>query len=95
VTHVASGDTTTARELLAQIEEAQAPFSEGLVHAALGADTAAFDAFARVSIWSSYMTEDFRYFFPDVLGPLRDDPRYQERLREVNRIWGLDPGGSR
>ena len=89
VTHAASGDSTTARELLARIEEANDPFSAGLVHAALGEDEAAFDAFATVSTWDSFSTEHFRYFFPDVLGPLRDDPRYQELLREVDRSWGL------
>ncbi|MEE8193846.1 MAG: tetratricopeptide repeat protein, partial [Gemmatimonadales bacterium] len=89
VTHAASGDSTAARELLARIEEANHPFSAGLVHAALGEDEAAFDAFARVSTWDSFSTEHFRYFFPDILGPLRDDPRYQELLREVDRSWGL------
>lgn len=95
VTHAASGDSTTARELLARIEEANHPFSAGLVHAALGEYQAAFDAFAKVPTWDSFSTEHFRYFFPDVLRPLRDDPRYQELLREVDRSWGLEPGGGR
>lgn len=95
VTHAASGDSTNARELLARIEEANHPFSAGLVHAALGEYQAAFDAFARVPTWDSFSTEHFRYFFPDVLGPLRDDPRYQELLRAVDRRWGLDPDGGR
>jgi len=95
VTQTASGDSTSARELLARIEEADDPFSAGLVRAALGEEQAAFDAFGKVSTWNSFSTEHFRYFFPDVLGPLRDDPRYQQLLREVDRAWGLEPDGSR
>ena len=88
VTHAASGDDAQARELLAQIEETHAPFSAGLVCAALGKTDAAFDAFERVRDWSSFSTEHARYFFPDVLGPLRETPRYEQLLREVGRSWG-------
>ncbi len=51
------------------------------------------DAFQRVDRWGYWPTLSVRYFYPDVLRPLRDDPRYQELLREVDRSWGLDPGG--
>lgn len=93
LTQAASGEYARARELLALIEEADHPFSAGLVHAALGEADAAFDAFERVSTWGSFSTEHFRYFFPDVLGPLRADPRYAEILHDVNRSWGLDAPG--
>jgi TolB-like protein/Flp pilus assembly protein TadD len=93
VTHAVSGDTRRARTLLDEIDEADAPFSAGLVHAALGDADAAFDAFDRVSHWGSFETEHIRYFFPDVLGPLRDDPRYDALIRRLNQAWGLAPDG--
>lgn len=94
VTHAASGDPTQARKLLDQIDETGDSFSAGLVHAALGEDDAAFDAFEQVRDWSSFSTEHVRYFFPDVLGPLREDPRYEELLRQVDRSWGLETNRS-
>ncbi len=93
--HVAYGDSAGARELLARIEGAADPFAAGLVYAALGEDEDAFDAFQRVDRWSDWPTLSVRYFYPDVWGPLQDDPRYEELVREVDRAWGLEPGGSR
>ena len=94
VTHAVSGDARRARELLNQIDEINAPFSVGLVHAALDDPDAAFDAFDHVRHWGSFETEHVRYFFPDALGPLRDDPRYDALIRRVNQAWGLKPDGS-
>jgi hypothetical protein len=94
VTHAVSGDARRAHELLEVIDEVETPFSAGLVRAALGDADAAFDAFDRVTYWGSFETEHIRYFFPDVLGPLRDDPRYDALIRRVNQAWGLEPDGS-
>ncbi|MDX1578321.1 MAG: hypothetical protein R3266_07540, partial [Gemmatimonadota bacterium] len=89
----ASGDTAAASERLARIEEARVgpghAFAAGLVHAALGDVDAAFRSFDRVQRWGPLETEQFRYYFPDVLGPLREDPRWERQLRAVDRSWGL------
>jgi tetratricopeptide (TPR) repeat protein len=90
--HVASGDTAEARDLLARIEGSLDPFAAGLVLVALGDEDAAFDAFESVDNWSAWPAVSVRYLYRDVLGPLRDDPRYQELVREVDRTWGLEPG---
>lgn len=94
VARAASGDRDRARELGEQIDQADAPFSKGLVHAALGDTDRAFECFEQVRDWGSFTTEYARYFFPDVIGPLREDPRYDELLRTVNEYWGLNPDGS-
>jgi serine/threonine protein kinase/tetratricopeptide (TPR) repeat protein len=93
VTRAASGDRQKARERGEQIDRAEAPFSKGLVHAALGAPERAFECFEEIRDWGSFTTEHARYFFPEVLGPLREDPRYDELLRTVNEYWGLYPDG--
>lgn len=96
VTKAAAGDCSDAREQLTTItaaEEAgdsQAAFSAGLVRAALGDVDAAFEAFARVPVWNSYSTEHLRYFFPEALGALREDPRHERLLGDVDRSWGLE-----
>lgn len=92
--HVVSGDDLRARELLDQIDGTGHPFSAGLVRAALGDTDAAFDAFAHVHDWGSFETEHVRYFFPQALGPLRDDARYENLIQRVNRAWGLNADGS-
>lgn len=94
VTYAVSDDERRARKLLHQIDETTAPFSAGLVLAALDDADAAFEAFNRVGDWGSFETEHLRYFFPDVLGSLREDPRYDELVRTVNRSWGLKPDGT-
>ncbi|MBW3660179.1 MAG: tetratricopeptide repeat protein [Gemmatimonadetes bacterium] len=92
---VASGEIARVRERLARLEaEAENPFSAGLVHAALGEEDEAFEAFLRVERWDHWPTLALRYFFPDILDPLREDPRYNELLEALNRDWGLQPDGS-
>jgi TolB-like protein/Tfp pilus assembly protein PilF len=93
VTHAVTGDAPQALKLLDRIDEVGAPFSAGLVHAALGDSDAAFDAFERIRNWGSFETEHVRYFFPDVLGALRDESRYKDLIRRLNQAWGLAPDG--
>ena len=90
VIQVASGDSVGAGDLLAQIDATVDPFPAGLVHAALGEHEEAFEAFRRVGEWGQISTEMLRYFFPTILDPLREDPRYDELLREADQSWGLE-----
>lgn len=93
LTQAASGDPGEARRELSRIEEGGGamadPFASGLVHAVLGERDEAFAAFGSVARWGPTETEQIRYFFPDVLGPLREDPRYERVLHDVDRSWGL------
>jgi len=92
VTNLQSGDTAGVQQLLARIEEAGHAFSAGFVYAALGDDDAAFETFKSVSNWDTFSTEYIRYFFPEILGRLRDDSRFADILREVDRSWGVQAG---
>ena len=89
--HVATGDTAHARELLDQLSEVDQPFDTGLVLAALGEEQLAFEAFQEVDRWEAWPTLAARYLYPEILGPLREDPRYELLLRNVDRGWGLNP----
>ena len=70
-------------------------FAAGLVHAALGEEDDAFDAFQRISLWSEWPTLSVHYLYKDVWGPLQDDLRYDELVREVDRTWRLESGSNR
>lgn len=88
-----AGDRSGARQHLAALERAADPFSLGLARAALGEEDAAFEAFRRVREWGSFETEHLRYFFPRALGPLRQDPRWEALIRDVDGQWGRDRDG--
>ena len=96
---LSEGDSVPARELLSTLPDTgHALFYRGLLHAALGDEQAAFDAFGRIEDWSrspllGWPNVSLRYLHPRVLEPLREDPRYRELIREINRSWGLDPDG--
>lgn len=92
VTRAATGDMDGAREFLVRIRGAGDSFSRGLVHAALGEADAALELFEEIEEWGSFATDHIRYFFPEVLGPLRDDPRFGAILRAVDRSWQRGPG---
>jgi len=87
--HLATGDTARTREMLGRLLEVDEPFEVGLVHAALGEQEAAFEAFREVDRWEAWPILAARYLYPEILGPLREDPRYDQLLRNMDLGWGL------
>lgn len=89
-----AGRETAVRTCLAALESTQAPLRDagsiGLLQAALGKQDAAFEAFAAVRTWRDFTVEHVRYFFPEILGSLRDDARYAELLATIDAAWGVD-----
>lgn len=86
-----SGEMSRAREILSRIEDGHDRFAEGAAKAALGDADGAFAALQRAD-WNPLHAMNLR--FHPVLDPLRDDSRFEDLLREVNRAWGLNPDGS-
>jgi TolB-like protein/Tfp pilus assembly protein PilF len=91
VAHVRAGDTTQARALLDTLEKNdESPYARAEVHAALGETDAALSDLRAVK-WAKFLAAELRY--GPALNPLRDDPRFQHILREVNRAWNLSADG--
>ena len=89
------GDREAAvRARLAALESAPPPLRDsgsiGLLHAAVGEWDAAFDDFTAVRIWRDFAVEHVRYFFPAILGPMREDPRFADLLATIDAAWGVD-----
>jgi TolB-like protein/Flp pilus assembly protein TadD len=87
-TRAALGDTAAARGLLADLLPGPHVFSTGLAHAALGDREAAFAMWERVTAWSSFSVDHLRYFFPDLIGPMRADARFQVLRSRIDSTWG-------
>jgi len=83
-----SGNIVAARETLAAMEERGETASAALLHAALGQRDHAFAAFSATVGWDYWPALFVHHYFPDVLGPLRKDPRWDEVLHSVSRDWG-------
>lgn len=90
VAHVRAGDTATARGLLDEIET-DSPFYPGLVYAQMGDADSALAALGRTDF--NYVHVHLLRYSP-VLDSVRDDPRFQELIRQLNQEWGLNPDGS-
>lgn len=86
-----AGREAGARELLRELDPGVEPVSRGLVHAALGETEEALDVLETVEEWGQLSNEYLRYFFPGVLGALRDDPRYARLLERADATWGVGP----
>lgn len=92
VIHARMGDTARSREMLTRLQESgEAPFWQAVVHAAIGEQTAAFQALRAVE-WTTISRWDLLVL--PAFDSLRDDPRYDELIRDIDRRWGLDPDGS-
>ena len=83
----ASGNTEAARGRLDEIDSSSDPFAAGLVHAALGETDRALELFASVEEWGFTATPQIRYFFPDAIGAMRQDPRFEGVLEQVRRSY--------
>jgi TolB-like protein/Flp pilus assembly protein TadD len=90
---LALGDTAAARATLSEIDGAAHPFSHALVRSALGDTAGAMEAIAAIERWEYWPTFALRYFFPEILGPLRGDPRYAALLERVDRGWSEGGAG--
>lgn len=89
---LATGDTARAREGLSRLkEEGSPPAMAAWVHAALGEPDAALAAFREQSAWGIGGVLFLRCGFPDAVGRLQAEPRYEELLRHAYRSWRLEP----
>jgi len=65
----------------------QDPFWSGLVEAAKNRPDSALTLYQDIDQFSMWPNLALRYYFPGILDPLRNDPRYQSIIENMNQQW--------
>ena len=81
--HIDHGRSDRARQELEQIRAAGDAFAIGLVKAGLGKKDQAMDLFIDIEEWGYWPALAVHFLYPDVLDPLRDDPRFDKLIGQV------------
>lgn len=90
--YAAAGETDHARTVLADVEDSGDRFAAALVRAALGEHELALEQLDGFDDWDPWPCLAVHHLYPDVLGPLRERPRFQSVLESLNRSWGMTEG---
>ena len=93
------GDRPKAEQIAYELESNGRPIMAVLVRAALGEHERALEQLTTALLNDAPQTRgggttiQYRYFYPELLGPLREYPGYEQTIRELDRFWGLEPDG--
>ena len=91
--YIALGQRDAAHSVLAQIEASGDTYSTAIVRAALGNMDEAYAALFAFDGWEGWQTINIRYDYRDVIDPSRNDPRYLDLIRKINKSWSLEAEG--
>lgn len=89
LSQVALGDSDSARAAAEDLSSRGAFADAGLIFAALGETTSAFESFGRVRRWEYWPTIAMHNFFDDVVARLRTDPRFPAVGRAIDASWNV------
>ncbi|HMB97428.1 MAG TPA: BTAD domain-containing putative transcriptional regulator [Balneolaceae bacterium] len=64
-------------------------FFAGLVEAAMNNYEKAYYLFEKVDRFGAFSTPMCRYYFPEVMGPIRKDSRFKSLKRKIDKSWGM------
>lgn len=84
--HARAGEDKRAHELMERVEGSNDAFALGIAHVGLRQDEAAFEALSR-NEWDDNQAIMLR--FHPFFDPLREDERYRELIRQLDRTWAL------
>ena len=88
--HIMTDDIDEAEKIQAELREKGDIFSTGLIHAALGDTDQALILFQRVEYWDDWETLSIHHLYPDILGPLKKNPRYKKIRNKVYKNRGAE-----
>lgn len=85
----AKGFNPEDRSLLEKIKNSEDCFCAGLVEAAMNNYEKAYQLFEKVERFGAFSTPMCRYYFPEVMGPIRKDSRFKSLKRKIDKSWGM------
>ena len=93
MTYIAIGEEQAAKGLLDELNESGDHFSIGMALAGLGERDAAFASFEKIEQWQAWPALVMHHY-PDILGDIPSDPRFESMLIDMRHDYGLDADGS-
>ncbi len=95
IAHLAAGERAAALDVLATIDADAFPVEVGLVYAALGEVTSAYERFAGPLPAGYGAAMLFHHHFRDVWSRLEDGSRLRDLGRQIARSWNAEPDAGR
>ncbi|TVR33796.1 MAG: hypothetical protein EA390_03685 [Balneolaceae bacterium] len=86
---IAMGKKKEVNSLLEELKNSKDYFCAGLVESAMGNYDEAFTLFEKTDKFGPFTTPMCRYYFPEVLRPVRDDSRYNSLIVQIEKSWGM------
>jgi TolB-like protein len=92
--YIAQGDTASAHQLAKEVGRPDI-FSENFfIQAAMGKIDTLYSNISGSVTENGRLNLGIRYYFPNQLRSFRNDPRFEELIKKMNRHWSLNPDGS-
>ena len=91
ICHLAEGDESSARQVLAALDQEVDTFAVALVHLALGEVDEAFEKFFASDPLNDWACLSIHHFYRDIWAPVADDPRFEALVRRAYEAHDLDP----
>lgn len=89
VTQSAGNKFEEALEILYQVQHSKKLYAAGLIQASLGEYEKALKSFKEERNWGAFSTPMMRYFYPELLNPIRSSDEYKQIIQSVNKCWNL------
>jgi len=88
--HIMIGEIDKAKKIKKELEDKGDLFATGLIEATLGNKDRALNLFEQIDYWDDWETLSIHHLYPDILGPLKKDPRYKKIRKKVYKSRGAD-----
>jgi len=86
--HIMIGETGKAKKIKKELEDKGDLFATGLIEASLGNKDRALNLFEQIDYWNDWETLSIHHLYPDILAPLKKDPRYKKIRNKVYKNRG-------
>jgi TolB-like protein/tetratricopeptide (TPR) repeat protein len=94
ICHLAQGEKSSARQVLASMDRDVDSFAIGLVHLALGEIDTAFERFSEDDYLNDWACLAIHHFYREIWAPVAEDHRYKTLVRRAYHAHHLEPSNT-